>query len=435
MRSILLMIFVLASVPFVFRRPLLGIIIYLGFCIVRPEMLFWGGDGGKYIFRFYYCLTIISTLASGNFIRIRQVQQPEFFLMLWLVAAIVASILFSTYPQFDQQYYYTLEIIKAIGMCVLIYVNIKTINEIYVVQNSVIICFTFMGIWGIMQRIYGNFRVEGLGGDNWGDSNGVAGLFVLIFPVVLAKIFTSEKNRDSFISVIIAAIMVILIVCTESRSGMLGLIASVLIFGFASGKILKILKVSLVITLITLPFVPETFLERMMTIKPTNEIDEMDSSAASRLILWKAGLMIFVDNPILGTGFMTFPEAKMKYENQFQYLDNNLHSIVFRTENKKVAHNTYIQLLADCGLLGLLPFVLLVFLIMWKGSRTYRLLPCNEYEMNKRIMYMIGNTAGMGGYFTSIIFMDSLGMGMVFYQIVLFSILSRFTSEKGNFSS
>ncbi len=41
MRSVFFIVLILASVPLVMRRPLWGVAIYLGFNIIRPEMLFW----------------------------------------------------------------------------------------------------------------------------------------------------------------------------------------------------------------------------------------------------------------------------------------------------------------------------------------------------------------------------------------------------------
>ncbi|HEX9023247.1 MAG TPA: hypothetical protein VF799_05345, partial [Geobacteraceae bacterium] len=58
MREWLLLGLVLMSVPFVLKRPLWGMVIYLCATIMRPEMLFWGGTGGNYVFKVYYALIL-----------------------------------------------------------------------------------------------------------------------------------------------------------------------------------------------------------------------------------------------------------------------------------------------------------------------------------------------------------------------------------------
>ncbi len=349
--------------------------------------------------------------------------------MLWLAAAIFVSILFSKYPEVYRQYYYAYELLKTFGFCILLYVNIITFGDIYKIETILIYCFTFMGVWGIQQSFLGNERLEGLGGNDWGDSNGVAAMFVLIFPVALAKAFASEKRRDYWVSIGIVSIMVILIVCTQSRGGLLGLVASLFSFGYFARKTQKIIKIALILILVAMPFVTDSYLDRINAIRPTDS-EDMDSSAKSRLILWHAGLMIFADNPIFGTGFMTYPEAKMKYENRFLDIKDTLRAEVFRTENKYVTHNTYIQLLSECGLFGAIPFIILLVGNIQKGIKFRNIVPSNKVEDNIINLYMSGISAGIIGYSVCNIFLSSLIGGLFYYQITITAILYKLIFSK-----
>jgi O-antigen ligase len=437
MREIILWLLIAVSIPYVWRRPFVGLVIYLAANVIRPEMFFWGGTAGGRVFMVFYGLILFASFFSGSFSRIGEVKQKEFLLMIWMMFAVFLSIFFAQY-QIEIAYYYAFELLKAFGICALIYILIKDFADIKRLQTVLLGCFTFLGIWGIEQQFRGNERLEGLGGSSWGDSNGVAAMFVLFLPVALARGFCSNIRRDRLISIGMATIIVALIICTKSRGGFLGLLVCLFSFGFYSRKIGKILKISLVLALLAAPFATDAYLERMKTMQ-TTDTENVEGSARSRLILWQAGLMVFADNPIFGTGFLSYPEAKMKYENNFMYLEDEFREWVFRKESKKVTHNTYIQMLSDCGLIGGLPFILLVIGGIKAGFKARnRLLGSPEDD---RLYWLCGLSAGVTGYAVCILTIDSITSILLFVQLVAIGMVSRMVfasadklSPNGNFN-
>jgi O-antigen ligase len=283
-----------------------------------------------------------------------------------------------------------------------------------------------MAVWGIDQHFRGNERLEGLGGYAWGDSNGVAAMFTLFLPVALAKAFASETRKQYWISLGIAALMVALIVCTQSRSGLVGLIVSLVVLAFFSRSTIKVAKIVAVLAVAAMPFATLQYINRMNTMAGG---EDFQSSASDRITLWRAGLHVFADNPLVGTGFMTFPEAKMKYEDRFQYLDDNFRESIFRTDNKKVAHNTYIQLLSDCGLIGALPFLLLLGGGITLGLKARRMLR-NSPEYSAELLWISGLCAGIAGFAVCIFSIDAALSVELYVQIVLATILYRIIMNK-----
>ena len=418
MRELLLLALVVISVPLVLRRPLLGMIIYLGANIVRPEMLFWGGGSGSYIFMLYYALTLVGMYFQNDFRNINRIARREFMLLVWLLAAILVSVVLAQYPIF-RGYYYVLEILKGFGICALLYILINDFEDIKTVQNVLLGCFFFLAIWGIDQHLRGNERLEGLGGGAWGDSNGVAAIFILFLPIALAKAFSSENRKELLISFGIVALMVAIVVCTKSRSGLIGLIIAMAMFAFYARKAAKLALVALVLVLIAVPFATEDYFNRMKTMEGPTGISD---SARDRITLWKAGLMVFADNPLVGTGFLTYPIAKMKYEYRFEGLDTEFRKEIFRTEYKKVTHNTYIQLLSDCGLFGAVPFLLVIGSGILRGFTARRYL-ATATDKKTELLWLCGFSAGMAGYAVCILSIDAVYDMQLYFQFVLASIL------------
>lgn len=420
MREWILLGCVFLSIPFVLRRPLLGMIIYLAATIVRPEMLFWGNSTGSYIFMVYYIAIIVGIFLESGFGRIGLAVQRETLLLAWLLMAIFLSVVLAQYPIF-RGYYYVYDLLKAFGICAILYLLVNDFEDFRKIQSVLLGCFAFMAVWGIDQHFRGNDRLEGLGGSAWGDSNGVAAMFILFLPVALAKAFASEKRSQYWLSLGTAALMIALIVCTQSRSGLIGLIVSLGMFGFYSRKSLKVARTIALLAIVALPFASQQYISRMNTMAGS---EEFKSSAQDRITLWKTGLMVFADNPLVGTGFLTFPEAKMKYEDQFLYLDDEFRESIFRTGNKKVTHNTYIQLLSDCGLIGAIPFVLLLGGGITLGLKARRMLQ-DSSEYSAELLWISGLSAGMAGFAVCILSIDAAMEIGLYVQIVLASILYR----------
>jgi|GEM_PF-2230803 len=418
MREWLLLALVCISFPLVLKRPFWGMVIYLGASVVRPEMLFWGGIQGSYVFKAYYLLILFGMLLHHDFKKVGLAARREFLLMVWLAGAIVISIMSAQYPVY-RDYYYVIELLKGFGICALLFILINDFEEIRTIQNVLLGCFAFMAVWGIDQHLRGNERLEGLGGSAWGDSNGVAAMFILILPVALARMYASKNRKQFWISLGIVALFVALITCTKSRSGLIGLVACLAAFGFYTRRAVNVARIAIVLTICAIPFATQEYIARMKTMEGSAGLQ---SSTLDRVTMWKAGLMVFADNPLLGTGFLTFPEAKMRYEDQFLYLDDEYRDELFRTENKKVTHNTYIQLLSDCGLLGAVPFFLLVAGGILRGMQARRLLP-RAPEKSDELLWLGGISAGITGFAVCIITIDAVLTIDLYVQLVLASIL------------
>ncbi|CAH2031395.1 O-antigen ligase family protein [Trichlorobacter ammonificans] len=425
MRELILLILVLVSLPLVLKRPLWALTIYLGATVIRPEMLFWGGTSGSYVFMVYYLATLVGLYLRGELLNVGRVLQREFLLMLWMLGAILLSIELAQYPVF-REYYYFIELLKGFLLCGCLYLLVKDFDDFRKIQVALLCCFAFLAVWGIDQHFRGNERLEGLGGSAWGDSNGVAATFILFLPAALALVFTAENRKQFWSGLGIAALMVALIICTKSRSGLIGLAVALAMFGYYSRNMFRIARIAVILMVVALPFATQQYLERMNTMTGEGGFEQ---SARDRMAMWQAGLLIFADNPLVGTGFLTFPEAKMRYQDHFQHLDEEFRASLFRVENKKVTHNTYIQLLADTGLLGALPFCLLVAGGIVLGLKARRLL-AGAGELRRELLWISGLCAGIAGFAVCILSIDAAMSLELYVQLILASILYRITMER-----
>ncbi len=421
MREYIFWAFLLLSIPYIFKRPFWGVVLYSAFNIIRPEMLFWGGSAGAKSFIILIGATLFGTIFNSPNFSIKLFMRRELLLMLWLYIALIVSIALSQYEA-PKAYYYANEMFKLFVLCLLITKNVNDVEEVKKYEDIMLLAFVLLGIWGIQQYFLGNYRLEGLGGHAFTDSNGVAAMFVLFLPLALNKLITPARKIDCYAGLIASFVIIALIVCTSSRGGFVGMVACSAFFTLRSQYKIKIAVMTVFIMLLLAPFLTENYLSRISSI--TSNEETRDYSSRSRLVLWKAGMMIFCDNPIFGTGFMTYPSAKMQYKGEFDYLEPEFQEYVFKTDGSRVTHNTYVQMFSEGGLFLALPFFVFILGTFWKNWRVRK----KHYidEDNREMLNLLSAIeAGIIGYGISIFFINAL-MGVFLYvQITLCAIIRK----------
>lgn len=142
---------------------------------------------------------------------------------------------------------------------------------------------------------------------------------------------------------------------TFSRGAFLALGFMGLMLLLVRGRLLLVLLALTGALLVELApaYLPASVTSRMS--QTTNEEGELDESSNTRLILWRAAGQIIKENPVLGTGFATFPQIKGMY--------TEVH--VVESDN----HNMFLYIGSQMGLPALLVFVLIFARLFLEGAR------------------------------------------------------------------
>jgi O-antigen ligase len=134
---------------------------------------------------------------------------------------------------------------------------------------------------------------------------------------------------------------------TFSRAGILVMIVAVLAlwFRFAKERKLRMVAASVIIVSAVAVALPETFWERVSTIVPA--VRGRQETFGRRINLWQVGFRMIVDHPIMGVGIGNYERALPRYAR------GEMRSVQLR------AHNAYVNVAAELGLVGLALFLLL----------------------------------------------------------------------------
>jgi len=167
------------------------------------------------------------------------------------------------------------------------------------------------------------------------------------YTILLLGLFFSMKK--SFTKINLLGLILINLFCVLflfSRAAYLGLaVGMFFIFSIKNKKLLIPLLLVIIYWQVALP---QKVQERIL--ETTNAYGELDESSEARLIIWQNAIDLFYENPIAGVGFGVFSK------------------LGFRLGD---THNIYVKILAEQGVVGLFMFLLLLFVLFFRGIKLF----------------------------------------------------------------
>ncbi len=185
--------------------------------------------------------------------------------------------------------------------------------------------------------------------------NNFAEVLVLLTPLTGALTLNARSWRGRLLGLVALGLDIAAIGLTYSRSSWLGLVLAVVIFLVLMDW--RFLPAMVVLGLAAIPILPESILNRILTIGNME-----DSSARYRLAIWEDTGRLLKDYGLTGTG-----------------LGNDVMGRVFRhyptlyDGNYPIhTHNNYLQMWGETGFFGLLAFLGLLLGQIKEGLRAFR---------------------------------------------------------------
>ncbi len=229
-------------------------------------------------------------------------------------------------------------------------------------------------------RIRGTFSLLG--------SNELA-TFYSAYTLLLMAIFYFVKNTKVRV---VLGVMIFLnlfsLVYSYSRGAYLGFVVGLFAMFWHINRKLVIIMIPVMVLFggVMINFLPTSVQERVESIFVEDE-SQRDESAQSRLIFWGLAFEQFLQNPIVGKGFLTFVEFNP------YHLDT---------------HNYYMKLLAEQGVIGFIIFLVL----LWRSSKVGR----NLYDESDDPLYKALGI-GLFGIVVSLAFGNIFGDRFTHYPL------------------
>jgi probable O-glycosylation ligase (exosortase A-associated) len=219
----------------------------------------------------------------------------------------------------------------------------------------VALSFGFFGLKGGLQGILSLGRskiIQGPGG-MISDNNDFAMALCMAIPLLLGLGLGERRKILRRFLLALVPLTAITVFLTHSRGAFLSLCCCTVVLIWRSrNRVAGFALAGLAIASV-LPLMP-AYVERLSTITDY----EQEASARGRIDAWRVAGNMIVDNPLFGVGFERF-------QDEYQNYDYRGKDKLDAGTGRKVAHNSYFQIWAECGTPALLLYLTLIALSYW----------------------------------------------------------------------
>jgi O-antigen ligase len=234
---------------------------------------------------------------------------------------------------------------------------------------------SLMAFLGIIQFLSGTDSIYGLRPNtatspfgSYANKHHFAALMEMLVGLTLSLLYGEATKKDKRLLLIIAVVLMgVCVLLTGSRGGLMSLLAVVgfvTLFNFIGGKSRRnqsakssnnLLLVGASLTLVVVLLGAALFLGGGTDLKRGAGLTSMEDVSTGRFHFWGIALQVIRDNPVIGTGLDTFGTIFPRHDTW-----NGL----MRVEQ---AHNDYLQIFSDAGILGFLCAAAFIFLLFKQG--------------------------------------------------------------------
>jgi len=238
----------------------------------------------------------------------------------------------------------------------------KKISQIFAIAIFVLVCLRWyealfegkMGAWA---------------GTRFMTENGYGFNFSVFSPFLFLRSVDKDVKKRGFW--VFATILLLVAVAINGSRGSwvaiaLGVCISVVTFIVTDRKnaanVLLVLAVLFCVGYIAMslsPTISKAVNDRFQTLSSLEE----DKTYVVRKVLVRKGLTLFEESPLIGVGSARFAQEKVELE-----LPELLQHVDREAIGRKSSHNSYIQFLAEFGLIGAIPFSIMLFYLLVRGA-------------------------------------------------------------------
>lgn len=333
------------------------------------------------------------------------------FLHRWLgivfsyVAIVCASPLWSKFYTYDTVV--VQELFNAVFLpAVIAGIAIVLFRDARVVQRyclNVTIASIILSLISLAQFARGTSIIHGQSRSmaTFDNPNLLAIYLVLSLAVVLYGTNTGKVSRR--LGQLAQLLLVLAMFTTVSRKGMATMIVTFGVFFVAARQYRQLLVGAIVLTVLGMIAAGISQISTRFTGA------EIERQIEGKAMMAMAGLEMFADKPIIGHGYKGY------YQNFGKYLPN-------AGRDKYDAHNEYVTALANFGVLGFIPFILIfIWPLSWAWKRLRRLDPRTSAEARPRLLVGILSilTFMLNQFYAGHLFYSNLAVFLLYGNIAL----------------
>ena len=401
MRDLIVLTWGFASIPFAFLKPFYGLCVFSILAYNRTQDLTWG-SAADYRLSFYIAVATM----LGFLFRPPEGRYMVFELRTWvtifLLVLVSLSVVFAVYPEASYHKFY--EYLKIIIVAM---ITPPLLNSRERIRTMLWVIGLSLGFYGVKNGLFFERTLQGPGGMLL-DNNDFSAALVMNLPILLYLGLSEEKKwvRRGFLASV--PLSLIAIALTESRGGFLAMVATCGVMVLKSRHRAMAIAAAPFLAIVFWIIMPQSFKDRIATLRnPT-----ADDSAQARLDAWQTALRMSADYPWFGVGYVNFQSVYNRYSLE-------------RDARDRVAHNSYLQLMAESGRPSLLVFLTLLALTIGNcrslQSRGRRMFGGRHWF----VQYAAAIEISFYGYIVAAMFLNRAHFDLLYHLVAISIALNR----------
>ncbi|MFN3543469.1 MAG: putative O-glycosylation ligase, exosortase A system-associated [Thiobacillus sp.] len=406
MRDLLVTGIVFGVLPFIFKRPWIGILLWCWLSYMNPHRQTWG-------FAYdmpFAMITAIVTISAFLFSRDRKemIWTRETVLLLFFVGWMLFTTFFAFYSDLAWGQWNKIWRIQ-----LMIFLTAMMIKERQHLHWMIWVIALSLGYYGVKGGIFtivhgGQFRVQGPTGTFFSGNNEMALVLAMLVPLIR---YLHLQEPRKWVRLGLASAMVlsgIAAIGSQSRGGLVAMAAmGVFLWLKSRQKVAMGVYILLAVGLVHV-IMPQSWYDRMYTIKTYQE----DPSALGRINAWHTAFNV-AKARVTGGGFEMFRAPTFREYAPEPFRVHDVHSI-------------YFEVLGEHGFIGLAMFLLLAVFTWLRANQVIRECkndPERKWAADLAAMIQVSLVGyGAGGAFLGMAYFD-----LAYHMMIMLVLAAKFT--------
>ena len=312
----------------------------------------------------------------------------------------------------------------------LFFVLIKNVENVRLYINAIIFSAIVMAVGTLYDFMDTGFNLLMIAGEIYrtggfiGNYNATGGYFAIAIPLLIASLYRPQSKKRNLLTYALIGLLLIALFITGSRSAFLASTISVSFILFIFNKKILI-RITLLLVLSILVLLLIDPIREFMTLA-----FRVESGLTHRNHLWKISFDMIKENFFFGIGPGAYAYKMYDYFpvmlHSFQ--GRNLTGLYQMVGGKNSAHNFYLVMFTDLGILGFIASIMLPY-IFFRISKT--VLQHLKKSVNNYYYLVVGIVATMTGLLVRALFdgINIMSYGWISVDLpfwLMFSILIYF---------
>lgn len=406
MRDLLVTAIVFGALPFIFKRPWVGIMLWCWLGYMNPHRQTWGF---AYDMPFaFICAVVTITAFLFSKEKKEMVWTRETILLLIFAGWMLFTTFFAFYPELAWTQWD-----KVWRIQLMVFLTAMIIKERQHLHWMIWIIALSLGYYGVKGGIFtivhgGVYRVQGPAGTFFGGNNEMALVLAMLVPLIR---YLHLQATQQWVRWGLASAMVlsgVAAIGSQSRGGLLAMAAMGLFLWIKSRHKLSTAIYLVIAVSIMAAVMPQAWYDRMGTIKEYQQ----DGSALGRINAWHTAFNVAKDR-VTGGGFEMFRAPTFR-----QYAPEP-----FRVHD---VHSIYFEVMGEHGFIGFGIFVLLAAFTWMRANQIIRKCkndPERKWAADLAAMIQVSLVGyGAGGAFLGLAYFD-----LTYHLMIILVLTAKFS--------